>query len=383
MGVWRRVVYCCCCCCCLCCVLVASEPSCRACALHGEEAPRLYIIERKDGPGSTLHNVIYALGVAARNGMNFGGVVSRGEPHMNKGVNVTSMILRALSVGSGEGLFAKGDAVSRAAFSRTFSSLVKLEKKRNAFQPRDKILLTAHSMVKERGIEGLRDVRPNVTLDEYLTPQLLNALRGCRLPWIQGDDTTCKEKDTTTTTTQSPSKEKRTASSSSFFGGWFSSRKPAPPPQRPLKVVMHARRGDHAGAADKEFFKVAATIRDLAPNADVHVYSLIEGFNASLFEQRRFTIHADDIKKVEAELLFSLWTEFATADVMVVDTSSFSIAAAFFNPNCVIYHPYSLHYASDRLVLQSWVPSTDDLRVRECVKAQIHRNNNNNNNKKR
>ena len=305
---------------------VAGRDVCRACQLHSSSAARLYIIERKDGPGSTLHNLIYALGAAARNGMNFGGVLSRGV-HLNKGVNVTSMIVRALSISDPETVFG-----AKKNFERNFGSLAKLERHVGTFQDHERILLSAHSMVKDQGLEGIRKVRPNVTLDEYLSPTLLSFLRGRCLPWIDH----CHQ-----------------------------------PKHDRLKVVMHARRGDHAGAADREFFRVAKIIRSISPDADMHVYSLVEGFNATAFRARGFTVHADDIRKVEADLLFSVWTEFATADVMVVDTSSFSWAPAFFNPNCVIFHPYSLHYSSDRLVLQSWVPSTDEPDVRACVKRQL------------
>lgn len=48
---------------------------CPACQVAGAEAPRLYIMEPKDGLGSRLHDVVLGMAVAAANGFALGGVI--------------------------------------------------------------------------------------------------------------------------------------------------------------------------------------------------------------------------------------------------------------------------------------------------------------------
>jgi len=74
------------------------------------------------------------------------------------------------------------------------------------------------------------------------------------------------------------------------------------------------------------------------PNSDIHIFSQLKYFDIKYQQLRNIpniTIHFDDID------LFNTFHHLCKADVLVMGLSSFSIVAAFYNKNTVIYLPYS------------------------------------------
>mmetsp|Transcript_9267 Transcript_9267/g.14274 ORF Transcript_9267/g.14274 Transcript_9267/m.14274 type:complete len:352 (-) Transcript_9267:458-1513(-) len=313
-----------------------SNSLCRGCALYPPNAPTLYISERKDGPGATMHTFLYAMGAAARNGMNFGGVLQQEGSHIFKGINVTKMCIKVFAIRKTQEFYRYLSPDFH--FLHNYSTLSKLDSvfdKNGHFTKNSRIFLRAKSLVKDNGVEGVRKIKPNLTLDEYLSPKFLQALRGCQLPWMENEGCYMRRVDD------------------------------------PFRVVVHVRRGDRFGTADEHVFRVADQIQRLVPGVDILVHTLMQGFDEDSYRKRGYKIHAGDINNIDVNQLFEAWTMFARADVLVVDTSSFSWVPAFFNPNCVIYHPYRLHYGKDRAVLNSWEPSTDEAGVARCVLRQV------------
>ena len=98
-------------------------------------------------------------------------------------------------------------------------------------------------------------------------------------------------------------------------------------------------------------------LKNKYPNYDIHIFSQKDTFDihyTKLYDIDDIKIHFDDLDT------FDTFHHLCKADVLVMGASSFSILAAFYNKNTVIYLPYS-HPPS----LKSWI---------------IYNNNNNNNN---
>lgn len=305
----------------------AIAASCAACAQH--RAPRLFVMERGDGPGATLHSLLYALGVASRYGMTLGGVKTR-DAHISHSINITHLAMRIL------GLQASTFVRNLPLAAINVSSVAKLDAMHAAGDLKDggSYRLTPSSLIKDQGLEGVR-LRRNTSLDEFLTPSLLDRLR---TEW---------------------------ASSPTF--------------ERPGTTTMavHVRRGTRHKALtpDIHFLRLIDVMTRVSARTEVHVYSLRDarihlGFNATPYERRGALVHLDRSGHGEEDIV-AIWAHLAQARVLVVDTSSFSWLPAFFNPHCVIYHPYRIHRAQDRLVLASWVPSDDLPRVEACMRRAL------------
>ena len=106
--------------------------------------------------------------------------------------------------------------------------------------------------------------------------------------------------------------------------------------------------------SDAEALAAVGAIRaTLGTAADVHLFSSTEGrYGASAFDMfrtRGVTVHLDGDPLVA-------WAHFAAADVFVVGKSSFSRAAAWLNPRCVVHQGYG-HPAPGWVHLESLVGS--------------------------
>ena len=94
--------------------------------------------------------------------------------------------------------------------------------------------------------------------------------------------------------------------------------------------------------SDAEALAAVGAVRaTLGTAADVHLFSSIEGrYGASAFDMfraRGVTVHLDGDPLVA-------WAHFAAADVFVVGKSSFSRAATWLNPRCVVHQGFYFHH---------------------------------------
>lgn len=113
---------------------------------------------------------------------------------------------------------------------------------------------------------------------------------------------------------------------------------------KPL-VALHVRRGDiskkgRRGTPDQWFFDIMAKVRALLPEGDVQIFSCTERRGTPMdpaefdvFRSRGATVNLDK------ELLWD-WAHFAAARVLVLSPSTYGLAPAVFNPNCVVWWPY-------------------------------------------
>lgn len=290
--------------------------------------PRLFVTERLDGPGATLHSLLYAIGVAARYDMEFAGVLTR-PTHISHSINITHFAIRVLGLPESSIVHQVPEGVTN------FSSVASLESHASQLVPGKPYLLTCHSVVKETGLEGVRERRPGTTLDEYLTPKLLERIKR---HWLKKNST------------------------------------------YEQTMAVHVRRGTkHKSLTpDSHFLSLIDMYREVAnSDASVHVYSLNDkspetGFNRTKYVRNYVYTHLAFDGHNE-DYLLDIWDHFAQAGVMVVDTSSFSWFPSFFNTNCVIYHPYRVHGMTDRLAPSHWVPSDQPGLVRECMQRHVDR----------
>mmetsp|Transcript_4769 Transcript_4769/g.14425 ORF Transcript_4769/g.14425 Transcript_4769/m.14425 type:complete len:320 (+) Transcript_4769:64-1023(+) len=288
---------------------------------------RLFVTERGDGPGATVHSILYALGVAARYGMEFGGVQRRVREHISHSINITHFATRVFGVPVFVGQV--------PLHTKSIPSVEKLDELFDTGQlERDAdYLLKTGSMVKGAGLEGLK-ARRNVTLDEFITPNLIDAFRA---PWTAQAIDTPK-----------------------------------------AGMAIHVRRGTlHKSlTADSYFLALIDVFRQETADTPVHVYSLRDsrpfvGFDTFPYADKQGVIFHLDAGGHDEDHLLDIWAHFAQTTVMVVDTSSFSWVPSFFNRNCVIYHPYRIHGMPDRLAPSRWVPSDDRARVRACIRDSL------------
>ena len=88
-------------------------------------------------------------------------------------------------------------------------------------------------------------------------------------------------------------------------------------------------------------------LKNKYPNSDIHIFSQKDTFDihyTKLYDIENIKIHFDDLDT------FDTFHHLCKADVLVMGSSSFSILAAFYNNNTIIYLPYS-HPPS----LKSWL----------------------------
>lgn len=238
-----------------------NESICRLCEIAGNDRPRLFVHSRRDGPGATVHNLIYALAIAARNNLRFGGAIVTTPTHFFKGIDVASFAAKALAFSSPDYLLVQTSNDSAVAQILNFSSVYNFERYAatlpNGMVDRDVMLRTSH-MIKKEGLQGVKARFPKMKLEDYLTPTFMATLHGYGPPWLdsakKGVSLAVAARDR-------------------------------------LKVVMHARRGDRLGTPDSYFFAVSQLILSIEPNAAIHVYSLPEGFNASAFAREEILPH--------------------------------------------------------------------------------------------
>ncbi|KAJ8599824.1 hypothetical protein CTAYLR_009961 [Chrysophaeum taylorii] len=228
----------------------------------------------------TIRDLLYAVGIAARYGMRLG-VLQRPSPHTSHGINITHFAQRVFP-GGGVLRFVRRlpDRVLNV------SSVAALEALDDTTKEEEEVFfVTAHSMLKEGGLEGLRAQRKNLTsLDEFLSKRLLDELG--RPPWGAGR-------------------------------------------ARRKSMAVHVRRGTRHKALteDSHFVRVIEAFLLLSVGGsrdDVHVYSLRDsrehvGFNRSRYEnfvrKNAVTFHLDSDGHDEDNIL-RIWSDFARAAVM-------------------------------------------------------------------
>jgi len=303
---------------------------CAACRLSGVDAPRIYILESKDGLGSRLHDVIAGMAIASKMGMVLGGAISREQGngcHASHGID----IMKAAGV-----LFGLEDphlmfTNHPPKFDQVWPGLHALESGTSKFvpKPRDNIFIANHCPACEMSTIPSISRRGTTWNPQgrYYSERLLAELRNASRIW--GEPLAFKTGSTT--------------------------------------VAIHVRRGDVdpadklRGTSDLWYFSLIAQLRELAPDADIHVFSALEvGRQGSEFDgyrSRGVTVHLDG-DPLEA------WAHFAAADVFVMAKSSFSHVPAFLNGNCVVYQPYW------HLKLKEWVVAKANLTAPLSVAAK-------------
>lgn len=86
-----------------------------------------------------------------------------------------------------------------------------------------------------------------------------------------------------------------------------------------------------------KYMKIINDLKNKYPNSDIHIFSQEKYFDLcykNLRDIEGIKIHFDDLNT------FDTFHHLCKADVLCMGTSSFSILAAFYNKNTVIYIPY-------------------------------------------
>lgn len=277
---------------------------CSACRVAGAEAPRLYIMEPKDGLGSRLHDVVVGMAVAARNGFALGGVIydktTCGAPSAaTHNVDIFKSAGRVFGIRNARMMFTNhppefGDAV----FDDTGKFEKGIKERGMPQSSQDNWLLSAKAKCLTCDLD-----KSGVDLDRYFTPKFLSDLHR----------------------------------SSPLMSGPLVFK-----PNR-VSVALHIRRGDvvetdgRRGTSDAWYYRLVEQLRTLAPEADIHVFSSTEKkIPSSSFDgyrNRSLSVHLDGD-------VLEAWSNLARADVLVMAKSSFSHVPAFFNDKCVVYQPY-------------------------------------------
>jgi len=320
-------------------VLMRTEPlvvsqTCplKACLQHGAAAPKLFVQEHGDGSGHRMQNLLDGMAVAAKNGMNFGGVVPLGHAgHSNPPIKKFRRVVDAFF-----GQNASTTMFFEPKFDATFNDVRTFEKTRSSIHDGQLISLpSADSWQRSAGGKS----------EDYYTPALTASI----LSGLQ----------------KYPLK--------------FAPRRP--------KVALHVRRGDlrqSQGRAmnDEYFYRVVNDVRKLLPEADVHIWSSTENWNDELeqngkaywkssdfdgYRQRKMTVHLDN---ADEEDLVGAWANMARADVYIMSRSSFSWVPAVLNRGCVIY-PGNSEF------LSSWVAGDNEKRktywdeLKTCIQRAV------------
>ena len=156
-------------------------------------------------------------------------------------------------------------------------------------------------------------------------------------------------------------------------------------PETRYNVAVHLRRGDITPnstryppeiwqarwAADSEYLSVVEQVEAVLPSADIHFFSVLEKpWTESDFDifssKAKHSVHlgGDDV---------SDWAHMAKADVLIMGPSSFSLVAALFNPKCVLNFK---HFGKSKL--SDWIEhdrgsfSMEALvQLQECVGKRV------------
>ena len=95
------------------------------------------------------------------------------------------------------------------------------------------------------------------------------------------------------------------------------------------------------------YFNLINKLKEQYPNSDIHIFSQEDFFDIhykKLREIENIKIHFDDLDN------FDTFHHLCKSDILVMGTSSFSILAAFYNKNKIIYLPFN-HPPS----LKTWI----------------------------
>lgn len=119
------------------------------------------------------------------------------------------------------------------------------------------------------------------------------------------------------------------------------------PPLMERFVAMHVRRGDvteNAKAAkftrrwlgDDYYLEVARRIRLQLPDADIHAFS--EDLDQAAYEKNKIVVHnAGKSRDIHNDYIFRDWLQMLSARVLVTGKSTFTLIPAYLNNNCVVY----------------------------------------------
>mmetsp|Transcript_22088 Transcript_22088/g.57660 ORF Transcript_22088/g.57660 Transcript_22088/m.57660 type:complete len:412 (+) Transcript_22088:114-1349(+) len=318
--------------------LASLRENCGPCFMNQHDAPVLFIKESNEGMGSRVQELLTAMAVAHRNGMNFGGMVSRGVCHKAHGASVVRAARALLKLPHGNDIFTEEPPI----FHAVYRGVQNLEENfaRGSFRGPD-FQSGANVLVQLRCISCELDGPEwnHSEYQQYWNPPFMKALRESAVGLYSQPLV-------------------------------YSSNVPA--------VAVHVRRGDvsqndtRRHTPDSWYFKLVSRIRKTMPDADVHVFSSLEGKHEDSefdeYRKRGMTVHLDETDIAKP------WAQLARADVLVMAKSSFSHVPALLSNGCVLYEEYW------HRPMQNWVvvnpgehgqPSYDDAKLEECLQKVL------------
>lgn len=290
---------------------------CFLCEMHGSGASRLYVNPRSDGIGMQATYVLYAMALAAKNGMNFGGVVGAYD------TNTFVFDVMAVAFGTQSQNLRSTESPANPLRYDFYWTLE--EDARNGSLPRNGRAVYLQEEWIGYGCDqrGMSFENAGLDINDFLTPSFLHTLRQhSKLPH-----------------TSSSSSEKK-------------------------RVVMHVRRGLPAGkrqeVPDDYYFEMAKRIKRLSPHAEIHVMSGQFGLADAEYKRRGMIVH----HSMEDNATIEDWIWMASADVLVMGGSTFSYIPAYLNPGCVVYTEYC-----GLPPLAGWIHGNkpDDAKLRACL----------------
>jgi len=310
--------------------------NCGPCFMNKPGAPVLFIKESNEGMGSRVQEVLTAMAVAARNGMNFGGLVSRGVCHKAHNASIVKATRALFNLNHSHDIFTEDPPVFDAVYRGVQNLEENFARGKNSFQGPD-FADGANVLVQLRCISCELD-GPEWGIDdywEYWNPRFTKALR-------------------------------QSAAGLFAMPLVFASERPS--------VAVHVRRGDvseeniRRHTPDSWYFSLVDRIKKTLPTADVHVFSSLEGRHLYTefdpYRRRGMTVHLDEVDIAKP------WAQLARADVLVMAKSSFSHVPAMFNNGCVIYEEYWHRPQKGWIVVGSGSdgkPTLNDAKLEDCL----------------
>eukprot|EP00439_Symbiodinium_sp_Y106_P053841 s603_g7.t1 len=278
-----------------------SPADCRLCKLGAKKPATLYAVERRDGLGERAANLINMMALAAKVGMNFGGLLEQAKKEVHGVYMPVSMT---------ELLGTSYRRILQKAHAPHFDHCY--------FVDEQQILDAAeHGAPWHHGQDVLfvGCITGMVHNGDLLTPSFLDQLR----------------KSTPLLKRATPH---------------FKTKK--------LRVAMHLRRGDlhigtNRGMPDEMYHRIMNTVRSIAgDDVEIHVFSSTEkNYKPASFKSYRnrgAEVHLDGNEVDD-------WAHMMQADVLLLSPSSFAWVPGVFNPNCVVgfnrYYPMG-HWAVHR-----------------------------------
>jgi len=309
--------------------------NCGPCFMNSHDAPVLFIKESNEGMGSRVQELLTAMAVASRNGMNFGGMVSRGVCHKAHGASVVRAARALFKLPHGNDIFTEEPPVFHAVYrgvQNLEESFARGSIRGADFQSGSNVLVQLRCISCE--LDG-----PDWNHSEYQKywdPHFMKALRESAVGLYSQPLV-------------------------------FKADVPA--------VAVHVRRGDVAAnnsrrhTPDSWYFTMVSRIRKTMPDADVHVFSSLEGKHEDSefdeYRKRGMTVHLDEMDIAKP------WAQLARADVLVMAKSSFSHVPALLSNGCVLYEEYWHRPQTNWVVIkpgqESGEPSYDDEKLEDCL----------------